>query len=385
MNDSLFASLKEIEYKTKIKNNLSTCSLKELVHNDLNVKASFILKTTKDEYAFSQWVSPKRTRSFPYSRVYDTLAKKNRITLIPFCKDEGADGDRDFIQWDTISLMSLLNVYVIIGYYNLAEKNQRTLQKHKNKITNQVYDYQYIKNQIEKLQDYQSSPLHWNLKQIELLPKIANLTLKSYQKISAETGVQLHIEDGIKKRIKILEKDTKIFKDYSRELAKQAQYRENLTIQPKEKITANKKKIILKNLLGGYYFLTIDECIFQKNQILLIEKKHSENDLIPSINDMKDAFIKMVLFTNIEKLEYQGKLQNYKTLVGLTSKTIRGYMHSKMNDTEIKTFYRKNNFSINQEQIFISAIEEARLNKFILYIFNSNEEENQENFLNSLV
>ncbi len=378
MNDSLFASLKEIEYKTKIKKNLKTYSLKEMLNNNLNSKASFILATNKDEYAFSQWVSPKRTRSFPYSRVYDTLIKKNRITLIPFCKDEGADGDRDFIQWDTISLMSLLNVYVIIGYYNLAEKNQRILQKHKNKIANQVYDYQYVKNQIEKLQDYQSSPLHWNLKQIELLPKIAQLTLESYQKISQEIDVQLHGEYGIRKRIKILEKDTKIFKDYSRELAKQAQYRENLTIQPKEKITVNKKKIILKNLLGGYYFLTIDECILQKNQILLIEKKHSENDLIPSSNDIKDACIKMVLFTNIEKLEYQGKQQNHQALVGLTSKTIQGYMHSKMSDAEINNFFRKNNFSVSQEQIFISAIEEARLNKFILYTLNSNEEENQE-------
>jgi hypothetical protein len=28
---------------------------------------------------------------------------------------KGKDGDRDFLQWDTISLMSLLGIYVIIA------------------------------------------------------------------------------------------------------------------------------------------------------------------------------------------------------------------------------------------------------------------------------
>jgi len=109
--------------------------------------------------AFSQWVSPKRTRTFPFARVYDTLCRKNRITLIPFCKDEGADGDRDFIQWDTVSLMSLLNVYVIIGYYNKAEKNTRPGQVYKNKISNQIFDYSHVVRSHDCRLSF--SALHW--------------------------------------------------------------------------------------------------------------------------------------------------------------------------------------------------------------------------------
>ena len=55
-------------------------------------------------------------------REYNTLSNGKKITVIPVVKDEGFDGDRDFIQWDTISLMSLLDVYVILAYYSVAEK-----------------------------------------------------------------------------------------------------------------------------------------------------------------------------------------------------------------------------------------------------------------------
>ena len=73
-------------------------------------------KRQDNEFAVSWWVSPKRTRSYPYARVYDTLGfSGKKATIIPIIKDEGKDGDRDFLQWDTISLMSLLGVYVIVG------------------------------------------------------------------------------------------------------------------------------------------------------------------------------------------------------------------------------------------------------------------------------
>ena len=77
---------------------------------------SFLLEIdSKNQFGISWWVSAKRTRSYPYARVYDTLSfSGKKVTIIPIYKDEGFQGDRDFIQWDTISLMSLLQVYVII-------------------------------------------------------------------------------------------------------------------------------------------------------------------------------------------------------------------------------------------------------------------------------
>ena len=68
-------------------------------------------------------MSPKRTRSYPYERVYNSLRISKKITVIPVIKDEGAKGDRDFLQWDTISLMSLLDVFVLPGRKKLLETN----------------------------------------------------------------------------------------------------------------------------------------------------------------------------------------------------------------------------------------------------------------------
>lgn len=90
----------------------------------------------KTNFAISKWVSPKRTRTYPYERVYNTLANGKKITVIPVVKDEGFDGDRDFIQWDTVSMMSLLDVYVILAYYDKADKNR----KYSNKLTGQKFN-----------------------------------------------------------------------------------------------------------------------------------------------------------------------------------------------------------------------------------------------------
>jgi len=226
---NIVAELKKIEYITNLSNSLKVFELDDFLTGKLSSKGSFILKIGGEEYAFSQWVSLKRTRTFPFARVYNTLSRKNRVTLIPFCKDEGADGDRDFLQWDTVSLMSLLNVYVIVGYYASAEKNKRPEQRHKNKISKQVFDYYYVNKQLNKLQSYHSSALHWNLDQVEQLSEVAELTLKAYKKISNRTGVLLHSEDGIRKRIEIVKEDAGKFRNMSRQLARHAQIRETLT------------------------------------------------------------------------------------------------------------------------------------------------------------
>jgi hypothetical protein len=130
------ARIENIKFKVALLPRLKECSADDFVKGKTARISSFVLNYRDNSFGISQWVSPKRTRSYPYARVYDTMSKQNRITIIPFVKDEGFDGDRDFIQWDSVSLMSLLNVYVIIGCYQKAERNP----KYENKITNQVLD-----------------------------------------------------------------------------------------------------------------------------------------------------------------------------------------------------------------------------------------------------
>lgn len=383
----LFAELREVEYETKLNAPLSLFEESALRVGDLAGKAGFMLRTDdRNEYGFSQWLSPKRTRTYPYARVYDTLAKKNRITLIPFCKDEGADGDRDFVQWDTVSLMSLLNVHVVVGYYARAEKNTRPGQARKNKITGQVYDYAHVCEQIKELQKYHSSALHWNLAQMEQLESIARKTLDAYRKITAETGVRMHNPAGIEKRIAMLAEDVAKFKDLSRQLAADAQNRETLTEQPKEEALGVKAKITMRNLLGGHYFMTADECFVVDGRVFLVEKKHSNTKSLPHEGDIKDAFIKMALFANIDKLRHNGKEKPHRAAVGLTSKTTRGILHSNMSVKEIRKFCADNKFKEAQRQFITKAIEEARCNGFGLFFVNSAQAAaKQEGILKALV
>ncbi|MDR1198079.1 MAG: hypothetical protein LBK94_03570 [Prevotellaceae bacterium] len=59
---------------------------------NINNAIPFCLVTdAKHSFAVSKWVSPKRTRSYPYERVYNTLSVSKKITIIPIIKDEGAN------------------------------------------------------------------------------------------------------------------------------------------------------------------------------------------------------------------------------------------------------------------------------------------------------
>ena len=98
-------------------------------------------------------MSPKRTRLYPYARIYDTLGKGRKVTVIPIIKDEGKRGDRDFIQWNTVSLMSLLDVYVVFAYYNSAEKHSTR----GNKITKQQFDNDLVRTKLVDIKNYHSS------------------------------------------------------------------------------------------------------------------------------------------------------------------------------------------------------------------------------------
>ncbi|MFQ5456586.1 MAG: hypothetical protein ACE5EA_10380, partial [Nitrospirota bacterium] len=92
------AQITGIEYQIKLVSRLKVFNFKDFEINSL--PANCIVKDDNFSFGLSKWVSPKRTRSYPYERVYNTLGCSKRITVVPIIKDEGKNGDRDFIQWD---------------------------------------------------------------------------------------------------------------------------------------------------------------------------------------------------------------------------------------------------------------------------------------------
>ncbi len=116
-------------------------------------------------------------------------------------------------------------------------------------------------------------------------------------------GVKMHSEESARKRVDELRKGKDTFMSLSRGLARKAQNRESLTIQPKERLSGTRATITIRNYLGGYYFLTCDEVLIRKRNIFLIEGKPSKQSVIPSLEDIKDGLVKRILFTNLKEVK----------------------------------------------------------------------------------
>ncbi len=116
---NIIGKITGIKYQLFLKEDLKAVAIRDFDINEM--PSACLLNDNKYSFAVSKWVSPKRTRSYPFERIFNTLHISKKITVIPIVKDEGAKGDKDFIQWDTISLMSLLDVFVIFAYYEKAD------------------------------------------------------------------------------------------------------------------------------------------------------------------------------------------------------------------------------------------------------------------------
>ncbi len=358
---NIIGKIKGLKYQVFFKENLKGVQIKKF---DINAApSSCLLISHQHTFAISKWISPKRTRSSPFERVFNTLHISKKITVIPIVKDEGATGDRDFIQWDTVSLMSLLDVFVIFAYYNKAEKANQ-------KITNQQFDNKYVLSKIKEIENYHSSALHWNLNELNVnFHKIIDKVKTSYANIEKTTNVKLHGVGGLDKFKEKIGKDVSLFMAFSRDKAQKARSREWVTQQPKESLsTLSKAKVTLTNYLGGQYFLTVDEINFTKTKVSLIESKHSKNALLPNKNHIKEGLLKMILYCNLSEVTADGKKTKVEAVLNLTSSKLKGAVYSYSKKNDITEFFTKNGFSAQQIVMIETLFSEAKQNNFIIQI-----------------
>ena len=184
--------IKGVKYRAFLTKKLNKISLNDF---DVNHSNSYgIIQTEDAEVGYSKWVSPKRTRSYPFARIYNTYNSSKILTIVPVIKDEGKDGDLDKIQYSTISWMNLLNIYIVLGYYKYAKKNRNPKQRNKNKLSSQEFDNDFIKSQIQEILDYKQSALHWNKKRYYIIQESKNSTRKTLPGLN-------DIQDGLFKLI----------------------------------------------------------------------------------------------------------------------------------------------------------------------------------------
>ncbi|BAY39498.1 hypothetical protein NIES2111_38740 [Nostoc sp. NIES-2111] len=357
--------IKNLSYRTYLNENLKVNSLDNF---DINTSGSYgLIKSPTAEIAYSKWVSPKRTRSYPFARIYNTYTSSKVITIIPVIKDEGQDGDRDIIQYSTISWMNLLNIYIVLAYYQTADKSSKKKQIDNNKLSNQKFDISFVNSQIEEIIAYKQSALHWNKSLFEeRFIRIFETALNSYDAISQKTGVKIHSRAGMDRYLLKITNEFEEFKNISLKNSQNASKREAITSHKLEYLVDGLKATFsIENYLGGIYYLTPDEILFENGTYIIQESKNTSRSSLPKLPDIQDGLFKLILFSNLDSLTLNEKAVLFVPKLKLTGKNVtHSIVLPEASSEEIEFFLKVNNniFNNNQKSIIRKLALEAQNN-----------------------
>lgn len=366
--------IKDVQYKAFLSEGLPKYDFENFDINQVGTFGKIIFPN--GEFAFSKWVSPKRTRSYPFERLYNTFNSPARLTIIPVLKDEGLDGDLDRIQYSTVSWMNLLNVYIVLAYYDKAVKNIRPLQLARNKITNQEFNINSVNDQILKISQYKQSALHWNRTLVEdNFVSIYKQALDSYENISKLTGVRVHERTIQEQYLATIMRDFINFKDISLRGSKLASLRETQTSHNFEYLSDGSKATFqIENYLGGTYYLTADEVIQDNNVYIIQESKNATKGFLPGLSDIKDGLFKLILYSNLHTLTLDSNPVNFRSRLKLTGSKVRGFLSMPASDNEIVKFLggNKGNYSRKEAEIIYKLNLESSNNQKLEIQVSSN-------------
>ena len=324
------------------------------------------LGTSGNNLAFSKWVSPKRTRSYPFARIYNTFHfNTKKVTIIPIIKDEGAGTqNNDRINFITFSWMNLLNIYIILAWYEDAERKPGTADR----ITNQMLNVESVREKLIEVSRYQMTALHWNTTHFEKdFESIYLNAVDGYKKISQEKDVAVH---SPRNHLKTLEKfkvnshfSLTSFKEASLPRSYEAAHRETLTTHVLESLEENTKGIFcISNYLGGQYYLTADEVYWESDQLVIQESKNSSRGKLPSEDDIKDGLFKLILFANMEEVAIDEKTNiQFIARLKLTGDLI-GSLFLLCATEDVFNFCAENRLTQTHQKRFILLNQEAREN-----------------------
>ena len=324
MPETFHGYIKNVVYKACLADDLTLYEYADFDIND--AKSCGMLQFNGTQIAYSKWVSPKRTRSYPFERIYNTYNSPRALTVIPVLKDEGLDGDLDRIQYSTVSWMNLLNIYIVLAYYQVAEKNQSEEQRRRHKLTMQKLDAQLVNEQIEKIFRYKQSALHWNRDLLEQqLVEVYQRALDSYRTIATTTGVKVHDRENQLVYLDKVMNDFEQFRDISLRGSLTAAQRESQVFHELEYLSNGIKSVFnIENYLGGVYHLTADEVIREEDRFIIQESKNSTQSFLPAVSDIKDGLFKLILFANLDLLKLNDRPISFSTRLKLTGRGVNG-------------------------------------------------------------
>jgi hypothetical protein len=284
----------------------------------------------------------------------------------------------DRIQYSTISWMNLLNIYIVLAYYDTASKNNRPLQSERNKITNQQFNAEAVNEQLVKISQYKQSALHWNRTLIEdNFVEIYKLALDSYERISRETGAKVHGRNTHEQYLATILRDFANFKNISLRGSRGASIRETQTLHNFEYLSDGMKATFqIDNYLGGTYFLTTDEVIKDEaeNVYIIQESKNSTKGFLPSLSDIKDGLFKLILFSNLDTLRLDSEPVNFRSRLKLTGKKVSGSLSMPCDENSMIQFLSMNEgaFSKREAETMYKLQQESENNQKLEIQISSN-------------
>ena len=234
-NFSKDQGLKEIEFNKAMREN----------------RTSFKTKIGNELVAISVWTTPKRTKTYPFPRVYSTLAHGGKkITVIPVQASYGKHGDDNKLQPGTISWMSGLGVYVIVGVYTKAKmrpKGKAAANASKGKTSTQgepvftsfEFENDGLLEQVREIVSERPKVEDWNQKQLIRIPSLLKASIENNRRLGKELGVVVRSFKPLEKKLQVWDKDrSKFLLDCDRESEK-AQHREFSSDQKLENVPVN--------------------------------------------------------------------------------------------------------------------------------------------------
>ena len=240
--------------------------------------------------------------------------------------------------------MNLLNIYIVLGYYEDAEKSQKKGQSTRSKLTNQKFNSEFVKSQIQEIIEYKQSALHWNKNLFEeRFVNIFRQALDLYAVISNRTKVQIHSHSAMEKYLQAIIEDFEEFKNLSLRGSQGASRREAATSHELEYLVDGMKATFcIENYLGGTYYLTPDEIFHTEEGYIIQESKNSTKSALPNLTDIQDGLFKSILYSNIDSLELNGQQVDFSVRLKLTGKNIKGHITLPCSSEEVEEFLRVN-------------------------------------------
>ena len=354
--------LSESRYKFEKNHCLKKISFNQAMNDN---RKSFLSEFGNNEVAISVWTTPKRTKTPPWKRVHDTLLFKGRkISIIPIQASYGLYGDKNILQPSTISWMSSLGIYVIVGVFVKAESKEKgapsaNTKEGKKSTEGELvfarfqYDLDEIENQINRIITESPEIQSWNQEQLKKMPKLLQRATEINKKLGTELGVQVQNFQSLDKKIKSWVSDfPKYLLDHDKK-SEDAQNRESKSEQKLENVPGNKGKIEIDIPNNPKLHLTADmmEIDQEEKLITLLEGKNSSNKKFPEDVMIYEQIVKLILLKNCD-FKFNDNPFKTKLICSLTG-------NEKATNDEIKKKYPE-------------IIDECKTNE-ILFQFNGND------------